>query len=615
MFTRFNRLVVLFSILLIALAVGFVGCSKDKPVAKVGNLVIKTSEFKDAFIARYRAETNAQKQSFGERMDFLNSMIDQKLMLADAYKKGLDKNEEVVKAKTDSEERLAVQQILYEKEIVAKVISEADIKEFYEKSGKEVHARHILIRVINPDDTVEAQKALARADSIYSAIEKGADFGEMAKLLSDDKSNSPNGGDLGFFGWGRMDPAFQDAAFALKAGEVSKPVQSMFGYHLIQVMETRNVDKKPFEEEKPTIKDRLRSMKMTELRETANSYIDSLKIEKKLDYKMDSLNYVFKKISEPNNPQNVSLFSNFTAEERNMVVADYTGGKVTVADLDEKIGSRGAGAFMSAEDFKNVIDGIIIPLMLNERAKEKGLMSDPEVVKAGKQAMESKMVQMVRSTEIDDKLNFDDQTLLNYYNSNMTKYMNEAQVTIREIMVDDMKTAEDLLNKARKGANFKQLARKYTTRAAAKSQDGLLGPFGKNRYGKIGREAHNLEKGQFCEKPVRMGKKYSIFRVEDKIPATQKTFEESKREVERDYRNEKRKALEEEWLKKLREEIKVKIYEDNLRKALPFAETNTPPQGQLPGNPHKVKNEGGQLQQVPQGAPAGHPATAPAEQK
>jgi peptidyl-prolyl cis-trans isomerase C len=597
MFTKVNRFVLFISVLFLIFAVAFVGCGKkDKVVAKVGKLTIKQSEFKDAFVARYRAELNAQKQSFSERMDFLNSMIDQKLMLADAYKRGLDKNEEVTKAKSESQERIAVQQILYEREIIDKIITEADVKEFYDKSGKEVHVRHILVRIANPEDTVEAQKALARADSIYQAIQKGADFQETAKLLSDDKSNSPNGGDLGFLGWGRTVEEFQNAAFALNAGEISKPVKTMFGYHIIQCVESRDATKNPYDDaEKENIKGQLRNMRMDKLRATANAYIDTLKAQKKLEYKSDSLAYVFKKISEPNNPQNVSLFGNFTAPEKEIVVATYTGGKVTVKDLDEKIGSRGAGSFTSGDDFKQVIDGIVIPKLLADRAKELGLMDDPEAVKAGQQAMESKMVQMARSQEIDDKLSFDDKTLQEYYNKNMSKYMTEAQVTIREIMVDDMNTAESLLAKAKKGANFKQLARKYTTRAAAKSTDGLLGPFGKNRYGKIGREAHQLEKGQFCEQPVRMGKKYSIFRVEDKIPAVQKTYEESKNEVERDYRNEMRKNLEETWIKKLHEDFKVKVYEENLRKALPFAAEANAGEGQ-PGNPQKVRDNGGQLQ-------------------
>ncbi len=80
-------------------------------------------------------------------------------------------------------------------------------------------------------------EALALAQELRQRILDGEDFGELAKLYSDDPGSAPNGGELGWAGRGRYVPEFEDVAFSLPVGEVSEPVKTQFGYHLIQVEE------------------------------------------------------------------------------------------------------------------------------------------------------------------------------------------------------------------------------------------------------------------------------------------------------------------------------------------------------------------------------------------
>jgi len=79
-------------------------------------------------------------------------------------------------------------------------------------------------------------------DSIYNALINGADFATMAKDLSEDPGSGQNGGDLGWFGKGRMVKPFEDAAFTLEINAISEPVKSQFGYHIIQTLEKRTND-------------------------------------------------------------------------------------------------------------------------------------------------------------------------------------------------------------------------------------------------------------------------------------------------------------------------------------------------------------------------------------
>jgi parvulin-like peptidyl-prolyl isomerase len=112
---------------------------------------------------------------------------------------------------------------LYQERVKVKVT--ADIA----RAQEEVWARHILV----------ADEATAK--SVYNQLIGGADFATLAAKYSIDTSNKDNGGDLGWFGKGKMVPDFEAAVFSLKVGVISQPVKSTYGYHIVQVLghETR----------------------------------------------------------------------------------------------------------------------------------------------------------------------------------------------------------------------------------------------------------------------------------------------------------------------------------------------------------------------------------------
>ncbi|MCX8103204.1 MAG: peptidylprolyl isomerase [Candidatus Bipolaricaulota bacterium] len=103
----------------------------------------------------------------------------------------------------------------------------------------EVKARHILVSVAQDASEEQVAEAQKKIEGIKAQLDKGADFAELAKQYSDDKSNSENGGDLGWFGKGVMVKEFEDAAFALDIGKVSAPVRTRFGFHLVKVEDKR----------------------------------------------------------------------------------------------------------------------------------------------------------------------------------------------------------------------------------------------------------------------------------------------------------------------------------------------------------------------------------------
>lgn len=160
-----------------------------------------------------------------------------------AFKKALaERNMTVERLSADIRKDLAINKMMEAALAGAAAVTDADIKEFYDKNPDEftgVRASHILIK---PDGFDDASKKKARAaiDDLLKQAKAGTDFGELAKKHSSDGS-AQQGGDLGFFTKGRMVPEFSKAAFALQPGQISEVVETQFGYHVIKVTERKDV--------------------------------------------------------------------------------------------------------------------------------------------------------------------------------------------------------------------------------------------------------------------------------------------------------------------------------------------------------------------------------------
>jgi len=132
-----------------------------------------------------------------------------------------------------------------------------------------VRARHILLRLA-PDADVETKAEVAgRAAGVLLRLAAGEDFAAVAREVSEDSSNAPDGGDLGFFPRGRMVPAFEEAAFALEPGQVSEIIETQFGLHILRVDEKREAGVRPLDEVRDEIVVHLRATAATELAKKA----------------------------------------------------------------------------------------------------------------------------------------------------------------------------------------------------------------------------------------------------------------------------------------------------------------------------------------------------------
>lgn len=191
-------------------------------------------------------------------------------------------------------EEASVEYVVLDLDSVMKTVTagDADLKTYYEQNAaamagqEQRRASHILINSGKDASAADKQKAKAKAEEMQQAAKKApATFAELARKNSQDTGSAANGGDLDFFGRGAMVKAFEDAAFAMKVGDISEVVESEFGYHVIKLTDVKSPKIKSFEEMKPeleaVVKKQLAQKKFAEAADTFTNTVyeqaDSLK--------------------------------------------------------------------------------------------------------------------------------------------------------------------------------------------------------------------------------------------------------------------------------------------------------------------------------------------------
>jgi peptidyl-prolyl cis-trans isomerase C len=215
------------------------------------------------------------------RKKLVENYVLNELLFAEAERQGLADDPEIKRQVEDLKKRLVVQKLVRSTQNVPPV-SDAEARAYYDAnpdrySTTMIKARHILVK-----DEAKANELLAKIK------ENPAQFADLAQANSLDTASARKGGDLGFFGRGRMVPEFEAAAFALKSpGEISGVVKTPYGYHIIELDEIRPGAQKPFDQVKEQIRATLRNQALQQrttdlyedLRRKANLKIDEVAIE------------------------------------------------------------------------------------------------------------------------------------------------------------------------------------------------------------------------------------------------------------------------------------------------------------------------------------------------
>lgn len=203
--------------------------AQDNVLLEIENEKITVDEFKRIYFKNNRDSAH----TLASLEEYLNLFTNFKLKVHEAKSLGLDRQKKFVN------ELETYRSQLIKPYLTDSATDEKMIRDAYERMKYIIRAQHILFN-IKPDaplsDTINSYK---KASDVLAKINKGADFTEMAKQYSDDPSVKYNQGDLGYFSAFKMVYEFEDVAFNLEIGEVSKLVRTQFGYHIIKVTDKR----------------------------------------------------------------------------------------------------------------------------------------------------------------------------------------------------------------------------------------------------------------------------------------------------------------------------------------------------------------------------------------
>jgi peptidyl-prolyl cis-trans isomerase C len=234
-----------------------------KVVVSVGDLKITAAQF-DLIIDSIPEQSRAAARGQSRKL-FADQLVRILVLALEGKRRKLDEGAAYqMQAMIQAANLLAG--LTYEQLGKDATIGEPEIRSYYElhkSEFEEVHARHILVRMqgspmpVKPGqkELTEAE-ALAKAQELRKKIQDGGDFAAVALAESDDTQTAAKGGDLGTFKRGQILPAIQEAAFAMKPGELGEPLKSQFGYHLIKV--ESKTPGKSFEEARPDLEKRMR---------------------------------------------------------------------------------------------------------------------------------------------------------------------------------------------------------------------------------------------------------------------------------------------------------------------------------------------------------------------
>jgi foldase protein PrsA len=269
-FIKQNKKLV-FSIAVLFIAIGIFlssAISKDKAVAKINGEGISKDELYEVMVEQYGAATveqliadkivasEAKKEKITISDEELNEEVD-KLKESyggeEVFNQVLASNNTTVDVLKEDLKNYLTMRKLIEPQIE---ISDEELQTYFDENkdslgeAEQVKASHILVE----DEAV--------AKEINQKLADGADFAELAKEYSTDEGSKESGGELGFFPRGTMVTEFEDVAFALPVNQISEPVKSEYGYHIIMVEEKKEAKEANYDDSKAAIKETLIDQKL-----------------------------------------------------------------------------------------------------------------------------------------------------------------------------------------------------------------------------------------------------------------------------------------------------------------------------------------------------------------
>lgn len=513
----------------------------SKVIATIGKHQILVSDFKTRY-EDYLFSTGI-KDNLITRQAILENMISEIILMHYDNNKRIFDDPEFIKEKNWVYKQ-AVLSFLQDQEIYAKIkVTDEEIREAYFKSNQKIAARHLFA---NSEE---------EANNLYQLLQTGATFNELAKQVFTDSTLQNNGGYLGYFSWGDMDPAFEDAAYTLKIGEISKPIKTKNGYSIIRLDDRIShplLTEDEFSRKRSHMERvvRIRKKKFAE-----DEFINKVFSEDKLKMDEKLLSYILKNLS-----YSYQNSVEDTKKDYSKVCLRYGQKSYSIGQLENRI--REIPNFHlqkinSLENLKAVAKGIVLQDILFNIATQKGFNKELEVKTITSKAQKNIFLKYKRK-EINDNYFVPDSAVEKFYNDNSHLFIAPEEINIQEIIVNKKSLADTLLLMINDKIDFGSLAERYSMRNWSAKNKGILGLAPLSKFGMLKDTLWNAELGKVIG-PIQIENLFGYFKVLEKKSSSLRPFSEVKNQAIMFAKKEQSRNIIEKYITKIEERIPVSI--------------------------------------------------------
>ncbi|KAB2893883.1 MAG: hypothetical protein D8M52_07630 [Chlorobi bacterium] len=441
-----------------------------------------------------------------------------------------------------------------------------------------VKFRHILLQVKEGRDS-NATNALA--DSLITILKakpaqqekllkargldsKGDVFETLAKTYSDDDASAPRGGYLGApysrsagleSNNSHLIPEFEDAVFALRDGEISTKVHTIYGVHIIRRDSTKHTDAIA---ETDNAKKTYRRLYFEDDKRQHN---DSLKNAWGYHWNTDVFNTLMNTIDTTKNSSDTSWWKKIPDDQLPKTIYSYPAGGLTVKDLTDSMHIRMdmRGYTLNRTGFERAANKITDPILL-EQATRNLDKADPEFAALMREFNDGILLFKVEEQEVWSKLKFDTTDARVFFDSTRSRWMTDQRYVVSEIFMLTDSAVNNIQQQLLAGADFTTLARTHTQRQAMRETSGKYPTALSPKTSAIARKVEELglKVGQISS-PFTIDRGTAIIRLDAIEPPRQKTFEEAMSELAPAYQDQLQKKLTNSWLDSVRKRHTVTL--------------------------------------------------------
>ncbi len=522
--------------------------TEQKIIATVGSHEIPLTKFKERF-NKYLFSTG-MKDNVNVRKTVLNSMISEILLFKYSDNKEIFDNEEY-KKELEWLKKQAVLAYLKDQEVYSKIsVTEDEMRIAFKRVNEKIAARHLFA------ETKE------EADNLYKLLKMGVDFNILATQVFSDSVLKNNGGYLGYFTWGDMDPNFEEAAYSMNIGEISMPIKAEFGYSIIKLEDRIShplLTEYEYTQRKSQIESTLRLKKK---KPAETNYVNSI-----IEFDNVVIDQAVLKSIQENFDKTfpVKTSENFAQNSDDVVCARYKEKSYTKNQIINRVKNLPyyhRDKLTSLRNFEAVIKGFILQDALYVLAKNKGYDEIP-VVQEKFQKMELNLFIRYKNQYITDNADISDSVVYRYYLDNLNFFSTHDEVNVQEIIVDDSDLADSLRSKIIEGENFGKIAEEYSIRKYSSENKGIIGLAPLSKFGILKQTFWTSSLNELIG-PIEIEGYYGLFKVLEKRESKPIEFESVKREAAIAAKFSKQSEFFSEYVKNLKETISVKIDGDLL---------------------------------------------------